>query len=143
MLDVASAVRVSLFSEANVLVAQPLFDIDVTVPGRTALLSPDGDYVLTRVDITQPNEVRIYEAATGDDVYTGIRPTEVALDAAFGPDDTVTYVVAVRDHSPEEGDYLRLSATGPHLLRTCELEAGRCRTISQFDNATGETVLAH
>lgn len=143
LLDVASAVRASEFSGASVLVSQPLFDIEVTVPGVGAQLSPDGDFVLTRVDFGLPDEVRIYLAATGESLPTGIDDGEIALAATFGDDHTVTYLVAQRAHTPEGGDFVRLSESGPHLLRTCDLdaEALTCATVSQLANNSGEPVL--
>lgn len=141
LLDVASAVRVSEFSEASIRIAQPLFDIEVSVPGSGAMLSPDGRYVLTRVDFGEPDEVRIYEAASGDQVDTGLGPQHRALAATFGSDDTVTYVVVLRDHAPGSGEFVRQSESGPQLLRTCDLDLGLCRTDTQVPNDVGRPVL--
>lgn len=143
LLDVSSAVRASTFSETSIMITQPLFDIEVTVPGVGAVVSPDGDHVMTRVDLDLPDELRVYEAATGEQVDVGISRDDVALAAAFGPDDTVSFVLARRDHSPGAGEFLRLSNSGPHTLRTCDLDLGTCRSVTQFTNDRGTAVLPH
>ena len=143
LLDVSSAVRVTTASESSIMITQPLFHIELTVPGVGALVSPDGEHVLTRVDDDLPDEVRVYEAATGDEVDLGISPDDVAVAAAFGPDETVSFVLARREHSPAAGEFLRLSNSGPHTLRTCDLDAGTCRPVTQFTNNRGTVVLPH
>lgn len=141
LLDVASAVRVSEFSDVSVRITQPLFDIEVSVAGSGAMLSPDGRYLLTRVDFGVPDEVRIYEAASGDQVDSGLGPQHRALAATFGPGDTVTYVVVLRDHVPGSGQFVRQSESGPQLLRTCDLDLGGCITNVQVQNDLGRPVL--
>lgn len=143
LLDVSSAVRVTRFSDSSVMITQPLFDIEVTVPGVGAQVSPDGDHVLTRVDFEQADEVRVYEAATGDQVQLDISSLDVAVAAGFGPDHTVTFVMARREHSPEAGEFMRLSNSGPHTLRTCDLDVGTCEVVTQFANNRGEPVMPH
>lgn len=139
--DVASAVRAWQTTPDTLRVSQPLFDIDVDVPGTGAVLSEDGELVLTRSDANVPGQVRVYEAASGKDVFSGVWPDEIALAAAFGADHSVTYVVARREHLHEGSEYMRLSDSGPHLLRTCDLDDGTCRTISQFGPDTGRPLL--
>jgi len=141
LLDVSSAVRASVFSSSSLRLAQPLFDIVVTVPGTGAQLSPDGDVVLTRVDFTRPEEVRIYEAASGNQIPTGIRRKEIAIAASLGDGHQVTYVIAQRAHAPDSGDFVRLSESGPLLLRTCDLDTGACETLTQIANNDGAPVL--
>ena len=143
LLDVASAVRVTRFSETSILITQPLFDIELTVPGVGAEVSPDGDHVMTRVDFGLPDELRIYEAANGDQVDLGVSRADVAVAAAFGPDDTVSFVLARREHSPESVEFMRLSNTGPLTLRTCDLDTGACEAVTQFANNRGFAVLPH
>ena len=109
------------------MITQPLFDIEVTVPGVGALVSPDGDHVMTRVDFDVPDEVRIYEAATGDVVDLGHRAAWTSPSRP-GSDRTTrsTLVLAKREHSPEGEEFMRLSNSGPHTLRTCDLDVGTC-----------------
>lgn len=139
--DIASRVRAAQFSDRSVLVSQPLFDIQISVPGTEAMLSPDGDYLLTRVDFDEPDEVRVYEAGSGKVVPSGVAPDEVALAASFGDGHTVTYVIAKRAHAPDGGDFVRLSESGPRLLRTCDLDLDTCETVAQFSNSRGVPVL--
>ena len=44
-------------SRTRLRITQPLFDVEVTVPGDGAILSDDGDYLLTRVDEPDPQTV--------------------------------------------------------------------------------------
>ncbi len=143
LLDVSSAVRVTRFSERSIMITQPLFDIELTVPGVGALVSPDGDFVMTRVDFDFPDEVRIYEAASGDVVEVDVSILDVAVAAGFGPDHTVTFVLAKREHSPEGEEYMRLSNSGPLTLRTCDLDVGTCEAVTQFANNRGVPVMPH
>lgn len=141
LVDIASRVRASQFSERSVLISQPLFDLEITVPGTEAMLSPDGDHVLTRVDFGAPDEVRIYEAGSGKVLPSGVGAAEIALAASFGEGHTVTYVIARRDHAPDGGEFVRLSQSGPHLLRTCDLDLFTCETVARFTNSRGVPVL--
>ncbi len=143
LLDVSSAVRATRFSDRSIMITQPLFDLEITVPGVGAVVSPDGDFVMTRVDFDFPDEVRIYEAASGHMVEVDVSPLDVAVAAGFGPDHTVTFVLAKRDHSPEGEEYMRLSNSGPLTLRTCDLDVGTCEAVTQFANNRGVPVLPH
>ncbi len=139
--DVAAAVRVLRAAPGTMQIRQPLLAIDVVVPGQGAELSPDGAYVLTRVDLAEPDIVRIYDSETGDPVDSGIDDADIALAAAFGPDSTVTYVVAERGSETDDGDLHRVSNLRLFELRTCALPTGECQTISQFANERGFPVL--
>ena len=143
LLDVSSAVRVTRFSDSLIMITQPLFDIELTVPGTGAQVSPDGDYVMTRVDFDFPDETRIYSAATGNQVDLDVSDLDVAVAAGFGPDDTVTFVLARREHSPDGEEYMRLSNSGPLTLRTCDLDVGTCEAVTQFANNRGVPVMPH
>lgn len=141
LLDVSSGVRISAFSPTSVRVSPGNGTVIRTMPGHGAQISPDGDFVLTRVDFGRPDEVRIYEVVTGAWVDSGLRRREIALVASLGDDHTVTYVVAHREHAPEGGEFVRLSESGGLLLRSCDLDAGTCETVSQFANEGGDPVL--
>jgi hypothetical protein len=139
--DVAAAVRVQRAEPGTMQIRQPLLATRVFVPGSAAVLSPDGEYVLTRLDLASlPGVVRIYDG-NGDQLETGVDDDELTLAAAFGPDHTVTYVVTTRDHGTDGDDLLRLSESRPFELRTCALETGTCSTITQFGNDHGLPVL--
>lgn len=139
--DIASRVRAAQFSDTSVLVSQPLFDIQITVPGSDPMLSPDGDFLLTRVDYGLPDEVRLYVAASGEEISTGVEREEIAVAASFGDDHTITYVIAHREHRPVGTDFVRLSESGPLLMRTCDLDLLTCETVTQISNNRGQPVL--
>ena len=52
--DVAAAVRVQRAGPGTMQIRQPLLATRVFVPGSEAVLSPDGEYVLTRLDLPCP-----------------------------------------------------------------------------------------
>lgn len=133
----------SRFGDSSILISQPLFDSEVSVSGVGATVSVDGEYVLTRVSFSRPDEVRIYEAATGNRVELDLNPDDVALAAAFGPDGTVSFFLARREHAPGNDQFMRLSNSGPLTLRTCDLDTGACQPVTQFAHNRGLPVLPH
>lgn len=144
LVDVASGVRVSQVDGHRLRIVQPLFDVVVTVPGEGAILSDDGDYLLTRIDEPDPQTVVLYDAASGDVVDVGLGREEVAVAAAFDPEGAATFLVEHRANEPEPGQDLRLSTTGPTIMRSCEFEFGpECVTMTQFASNAGVPVLPH
>ncbi len=139
LLDVASAVRVIQAEDGFLNVIQPLFDIEIGVPGDGAMLSEDGNYVLTRVDTPVPGtvgifntRVRIYDTRSGEQVGTGLGPDDSAAVATFGPDETVTYIVRGRSNAASSDPGIRLSTSGPVFMRTCALDIQSCATPVEF-----------
>jgi DNA-directed RNA polymerase specialized sigma24 family protein len=145
LLDVASGVRVSQSEEGRLRITQPLFDVEVTVPGDGAILSDDGDYLLTRVDEPDPQTVVLYDAASGDVIDVGLEREEVAVQAAFDADGAAVFLVEHRANQPEPGQELRLSTTGPTIMRSCEFEffEPECQTVTQFASNAGQPLLPH
>ena len=145
LLDVASGVRVSQLEEGRLRITQPLFDVEVTIPGDGAILSDSGDYLLTRVDEPDPQTVVLYEAASGDAIDVGLSREEVAIQSAFDADDDAIFLVEHRANEPEPGQELRLSTTGPTIMRSCEFRffEPECRTVTQFASNVGESLLPH
>jgi DNA-directed RNA polymerase specialized sigma24 family protein len=145
LVDVASGVRVSQVEEGRLLITQPLFDVEVTVPGDGAILSDDGDYLLTRVDQPDPQTVVLYNAASGDVIDVGLEREEVAVQAAFDADGAAVFLVEHRANQPEPGQERRLSTTGPTIMRSCEFEffEPECRTVTQFASNAGQPLLPH
>jgi len=143
LVDVASGVRVSQVEEGRLRITQPLFDVEVTVPGDGAMLSDDGDYLLTRVDDPDPQTVVLYDAASGDVVDVGLAREEVAVQSAFDADDDAVFLVEHRANEPQPGQDLRLSTTGPTIMRSCEFRffEPACRTVTQFASNEGEPLL--
>jgi len=144
LVDVASGVQVSQVETGQLRITQPLFDVEVTVPGQGAILSADGDYLLTQVDEPDPQTVVLYEAASGDVVDVGLTREDVAVAAAFDSDGAATFLVEHRANAPEPGEDLRLSTTGPTIMRSCEFEFGpECETVTRFASNAGVSVLPH
>jgi DNA-directed RNA polymerase specialized sigma24 family protein len=145
LVDVASGVRLSQVEVGRLRITQPLFDVEVTVPGDGAVLRDDGDYLLTRVDQPDPQTVVLYDAASGDVIDVGLSPEEVAVQAAFDADGDAVFLVEHRANEPEPGQDLRLSTTGPTIMRSCEFEffGPECRTVTQFASNSGTPLLPH
>jgi len=132
LLDVASAVRVVQAEDGFLRLIQPLFDIEIGVPGAGAILSEDGNYVLTRVDTPVTGTVRIYDTRSGEQIGTGLEAGDSAVVATFGPDETVTYIVRGRSNAPSSDPGIRLSTSGPVFMRTCALDIQSCATPVEF-----------
>lgn len=140
LVDVASAVRVSSVGDGALRISQPLFDVEVTLVGKSATLSPDGDYVLVRLDGEVADEARVYRAGDGRREPPHLTQDEVALAAGFGRFHTITYLVGVRAYAPEDGEFVRLSETGPITLRTCDLDLDQCQDVESMANTRGAPV---
>jgi hypothetical protein len=144
LIEVASGVQVSQVDPGRLRITQPLFDVEVTVPGAGAILSTDGDHLLTQVDEPDPQTVVLYDAASGDVVDNGLTREDVAVAATFDSDGAATFLVEHRANAPEPGEDLRLSTTGPTIMRSCEFELGpECETVTQFASNAGIPVLPH
>jgi DNA-directed RNA polymerase specialized sigma24 family protein len=145
LVDVASGVRVSQVEEGHLRITQPLFDVEVTVSGDGAILSDDGDYLLSWVDEPDPQTSVLYDAASGDVIDVGLTREEVAVQAAFDVDGGAVFLVEHRANEPQPGQDLRLSTTGPTIMRSCEFEffEPECRTVTQFASNVGASLLPH
>ena len=146
LLDVSSAVRAHR-EDDEIRIVQPIFDVDIRVPGEHADFSPDGGHVLTWTGEDAPRDFRVFATGSGEEVRPALAPDDVILLGAFGPDNTASFIVA---HAPNEEDreeFMRLSASGPRLLVTCELvaygELPPCRTLAQFSLNVGHPLLPH
>jgi len=146
LLDVASAVVLRQVADDTLDVVQPFFSVDHRLAGSSgARLSPDGNYVLTHLHADaqgKPGAVRIYDARSGEPVWTGLRPGDQVLATSLGPGDLATYVVAHRADQPEAGEFVRMSFTGPYELRTCHLAAHSCARVVRFPHTGALPVLA-
>ncbi|MFC6285765.1 hypothetical protein ACFP3Q_01115 [Nocardioides sp. GCM10027113] len=141
LLDVASTVRVTRASGVALRVTQPVFGREVIVPGSDAMLSTDGDFVLTGSGPGGDARLSIWSTRTGQRIDVSIGSQFRVLAGTFGPGDTVFYIVALRNHESGPDRYVRLSETGPHLLRTCRIATGDCQTVAQVPNSRGRPVL--
>ena len=134
LLDVVAGTRVGSVGDRRIDIVQPFFSVDHLRDGRGAQLSPDGLLVLTRTSSARVSgpfgPVVVYDARSGDRVWTGLRRQDVAVAAAFGPGDAVTYVIAHRADRPQAVESERMSVTGPYELRTCRLQAQTCSRVT-------------
>lgn len=146
LVDVASAVVLRQVDDRTLDVVQPFFSVDHLLRGSTgARLSPDGNYVLTQLGTPGQGSmktVRIYDARSGDRVWTGLRSGDQVLATSVGADDLATYVVAHRADQPAAGEYVRMSYTGPYELRTCHLAVHTCTRVVRFPHTGALPVLA-
>lgn len=140
-LDVAASVRVRTAAPGFVELMEPLRDVRTTLPGENAVLSADADYLLTNLISDKASVVRIYDVESGEPVPTGIDDDEHALAAAFGPNDTITYVVGARDHGTDGDEQLRLSELTGLELRTCDLLSAECQAVLQYGDEFDVPVL--
>jgi hypothetical protein len=142
LVDVASGVKVTQVDDGHLRITQPLFDVEVTVAGDGAILSTDGDYLLTRVDEPDPETVALYDAASGDLIDVGLGREDIAVASAFDADGSAVFLVEHRANAPQPGQDLRLSTTGPQIMRSCEYEfEPECLTVTQFASNAGFSVL--
>lgn len=144
LVDVSSAVVLRQLDTRTLDVVQPFFSVDHELVGAAgAQLSPGGEYVLTHLADRGPfGPVRIYDARSGDRLWTGLRPGDQVLDVSLGPDDEVTYVTAHRADQPKAGEFVRMSFTGPYELRTCHLGERTCFRVVRFPHTGALPVLA-
>lgn len=131
LLDVEAAVRV-YGDGARIDIVQPFFSVDYVRPGTTAELSPGGTYVLSRrAGQLGPFRPVLYDARSGERLPTGLNRGELVLDAAFGPDGTIEYLV------------VRNFDQSLPVLRSCDLVTAECANIVPLRRAEVEPRLAH
>jgi hypothetical protein len=126
LLDVASANRVFQIGNAVILVDQPFLAEPVTMPGRGAELSDDGDHLLTHDPAT--GDVVVREVSSGD--LVDVQPPEGVgvVDAVLAPEGAVTYLTIDPDgFASQEG-----SDSNPIQgeLVTCGLDDGACEALA-------------
>jgi len=145
LLGVSAATIVKQWGTNTIRIVQPFFSVDYVRSGLGARISPGGEYVLTRApggDGGPFGRILVYDTRSGDRLWTGLRPQDVAVAATLGSDDEVTYVVAHRPDQPQGTDFVRLSFTGPYELRTCHLEEHTCSRVTKFPHIGALPVLA-
>jgi hypothetical protein len=155
LLDVASATRVyqvgGLDSDGRptgdrVEMVQSFFNVSFRRVGEGARLSPGGTWVLSRSPGAgtpgDPYRPLLYDARSGDRLPNGLRPGEVAVDAAFGQQNDVTYLVA-RTEDLAAGADLGGNLSPVLILRTCQLEPTTCSDVVPVPRPGGHPMLAH
>jgi hypothetical protein len=146
LLDVDSATRVYQAGRRGVEMVQSFFSVSFRRPGDGAQLSPGGTFLLTRPpgsgDDDGPFRPLLYDARSGDAVPAGMPAGAVAIDAAFGPNHTVSYLVVRRAElsesvEPDAGTH------PPAVLRTCEVGTSDCHDIVPLARSRERPLLAH
>jgi Sigma-70, region 4 len=142
LLDVESGSRVYT-ARQGIEIVQVIFRVTNLRPGTGALLSPGGNFVLSRAgDGSAPFRPLLYDARTGDRMPAGLAGGELALDATFGPNHTVSYLVAPR---AELGSAPDLDGNTEPLvvLRTCDLTPVLCHDVIPLARPGERPLLAH
>ena len=142
LLDVESGSRVYAVRQ-GIEIVQVIFRTSNVRPGVGALLSPGGNFVLSRAgDGSGPFRPLLYDARTGDRMRSGLAGGELALDATFGPNHTVSYLVAPR---AERGAGPDLDGNTQPLvvLRTCDLAPVVCHDVIPLARPGERPLLAH
>jgi hypothetical protein len=125
LVDVESANRVYQL-DGQIEMEQGFFNVSFTRPGTGALISPGGVLVLSTmtdpgVAEGRPFRPLLYDARSGTRKRTGLGPDERAVDATFGANNTVVYLVAPADPG---------NANALVVLRSCDLTGGRCTDVA-------------
>lgn len=134
--DVESATRVYQVGD-RIDMVQGLFSVSFQRPGTGALLSPGGTFVLTRpgdVAPGTPYRPLLYDTRSGKRMPLGLAPGEQVLDATFGDNYRLVYLVA-----PEPG----AGSDALLVLRTCDLDVVACSDVTPVTQAEDTPLLAH
>jgi hypothetical protein len=145
LLDVETANR-AYAAGAQIDIVQPFLGVDFRRRGVSAEFSPSSELVLARRPGEEdgPFTPLLYDARSGSRLASGIGPGELAVDATFGPDDTVDYLV-IRTADFGVGPDLEGNDRPLVVLRTCEvaIDAADCSDVVPLAPAGGEPRLAH
>ncbi|MEP9364674.1 hypothetical protein ABLE68_17035 [Nocardioides sp. CN2-186] len=135
LIEVESATKV--YQEGKSIdMVQPFFSVDYKRPGIDAILSPGGYYAVSSSpanDGTPPFKPLLYDVRSGKSLPTGFAADDFAIDATFGDNHSVVYLVIY------SGDIV-----APHplvVLRTCELGAARCSDVVPLSTNEGMPIL--
>jgi hypothetical protein len=142
--DVGSATRVYQRG-SRIEMVQPFFTVSFIRPGEGAVVSPGGNFVLTHAPGASgvpgsPYTPRIYDTRSGDRIPSGVSSHEVVVDAAFGNNHQIDYLVA--DVSDLQGVDLDGARARLYVLRTCELEANTCSDVAPVRSAADRPLFA-
>ncbi|WP_028636844.1 sigma factor-like helix-turn-helix DNA-binding protein [Nocardioides sp. URHA0032] len=143
LLDVGSSTRVYQRHRA-ITVVQPFYDVTFTRRGEGAAVSPGGTFVLSRIPGPwvpgSPFTPLVYDARTGDLLPSGVAPDERVVDAAFGNNHEINYLVA--NVSDLEGVDLDGARSRLFVLRTCALERSTCSDVVPVRSAADRAMFA-
>jgi DNA-directed RNA polymerase specialized sigma24 family protein len=146
LVDVESANRAYQVGDSIDMV-QSFFNVSFLRRGTGALISPGGTLVLSglpRAGLAGGETFTpvLYDARSGDRRATGVIRGEVAVDATFGRDNTVVYLVA-QEADLAGGSDLDGNVDPLLVLRSCDLSSSRCTDLAPVPTGTGLPVLAH
>jgi hypothetical protein len=143
LLDAESATRVYAVGRgARIEMVQAFFSVSFRRPGTGAELSPGGLFVLTHRPGSSdggPFVPMLYDARSGDLLPSGLDRGELALDATFGPNRTLAYLV-VRSDDLAAGADLHGDVAPLVVLRSCDLVDSTCHDVIPLARP-GETPL--
>jgi len=143
LVDVGTATRVYQQGR-RIEMVQPFFSVSFVRRGEGATVSPGGNFVLTRAPGPwtpgAPYTPLIYDTRSGDRLPSGIAPDERVVDAAFGSNHEVDYLVA--NVSDLQGVDLDGARARLYVLRTCELEANACSDVAPVRSAADRAMFA-
>ncbi|GAA1150083.1 sigma factor-like helix-turn-helix DNA-binding protein [Nocardioides aquiterrae] len=143
LVDVGTATRVYQQGR-RIEMVQPFFSVSFVRRGEGAIVSPGGNFVLTRIPGPwtpgAPYTPLIYSTRSGDRLPSGIAPDERVVDAAFGSNHEVDYLVA--NLSDLQGVDLDGARARLYVLRTCELEANVCSDVAPVRSAADRAMFA-
>ena len=146
LLAVASATRVWQLDPATIRIVQPFFSISFDRIGTGATISPDGNRVLTHTFGVREGgsfgTVHLYDARSGESLWTGLARRDVPIAATLGPENEVSYLVEPRAERPHHDDFVRQSSSSPYELRSCDQESRQCRSVTQLPRVETLPVLA-
>ena len=112
--------------DGGIEMVQSFYSSSFVRPGTGAVISPGGNFLLSRAgDGAVPFRPLLYDVRTGERKRSGISADELALDATFGPNHTVSYLVAPRADLSGAPD-LDGNSAPLVVLRTCELSPLVC-----------------
>lgn len=115
--------------DASIEMVQSFYDVYFVRPGTGATISPGGNFVLSRAgDGAVPFRPLLYDVRSGKRVRAGLSAGELALDATFGPNHTVSYLVVPRADL-EGGPDLDGNNAPLVVLRTCDLAPVECHDV--------------
>lgn len=145
LLDVTSgaqAYQVEGGIEARIEMVQSFYSVSFVRPGTGATISPGGNFVLSRDgDGTAPFRPLLYDVRSGERMRSGLAAGELALDATFGPNHTVSYLVTPRADLAGGPD-LDGNSAPLVVLRTCDLAPVVCHDVIPLARPGERSLLA-
>jgi hypothetical protein len=145
LLDAASATKV-YGRGRRIDMVQGIFTVSFVRPGAGADLSFGGNFVLTRApgewEPGVPFRPILYDTRTGLSLETGVGPDELVIDAAFGAEQDVVYVVGL---AADFGGGADLDGASDPLLtlRSCQLGTADCQDVALLPREGERPLLAH